>query len=108
MKELLEKVQSKMDEQYEEVKEDKIDNIDLKINASKELKEELEKNRKKEEKNKIEKEKLIEKAKNTGEKQIYKQYSVECNDPKEECCIDTITEYIDNEGKIIIQRSHTY
>jgi len=47
-------------------------------------------------------------AKETGEKQIYERYSVECNDPNEECDIDNIVVYVLPNGEFETTRNHTW
>jgi hypothetical protein len=58
---------------------------------------------------KVDKEKVIfETAKKTGEKQVIESYSVECNDPHEECDIDIITTYAMPDGTKKTVRNHTW
>ncbi|MFW5902939.1 MAG: hypothetical protein ACOCTT_03555, partial [archaeon] len=40
------------------------------------------------------KQELIEKAKETGEKQVYREYTMPCQDESEDCSFDNVTEYI--------------
>lgn len=48
------------------------------------------------------------KAKEEGKMQILNSYSCPCNDPREECNVDIITDYVNEDGKIITKRSHTW
>lgn len=50
----------------------------------------------------------LDKAKETGEKQILSKMMVRCNNPKEECNFDVIIEYITPENDIEEVRQHTY
>lgn len=66
---------------------------------------------KKLEKEKAEKErieKLFEKARETGEKQVIVQYSVPCNVPEEDCDIDIVTVYAMPDGTRKTERHHTW
>lgn len=51
---------------------------------------------------------LIEKAKETGKKQFVTRWTEECNDDNEECDIDTITQYIDENGELSEVRDHNW
>lgn len=51
---------------------------------------------------------ILETAKQTGEKQVIESYSVECNDPHEECDVDIITVYAMPDGTKKTVRSHTW
>lgn len=47
-------------------------------------------------------------AKSSGEKQVLRQWSDECDDPSEECDIDNIYEYIMPDGSVVVERYHTW
>jgi len=47
-------------------------------------------------------------AKETGKPVVIGHYSDDCDDPNEECSMDTITEYIYPDGKIRTTRQHTW
>jgi hypothetical protein len=47
-------------------------------------------------------------AKKTGKKQLVKRFSVECQDPEEECNTDIASTYIYPDGKIATDISHTW
>ena len=49
-----------------------------------------------------------EEARATGKNVEIDRYTVDCNDPKEECSTDIITVYVTPEGKIETTRTHTY
>lgn len=67
------------------------------------------KRRKENEEKQLKKEnELIELAKKTGEKQVLKRWSTECNNKNEECDIDIITVWIDAEGNKETIRTHTW
>jgi len=51
---------------------------------------------------------IFQKAKDTGEKQLICKYSVNCDDPDEECNIDLVYEYAMPDGKRKIEKIHTY
>jgi len=51
---------------------------------------------------------IFEMAKQTGEKQIIRQWSEECNDPREECDIDNIIEYAMPDGSTKTERYHSW
>lgn len=51
---------------------------------------------------------LAEKARTTGQKQLLCQYSTECDHSVLECSIDIVKVYIDENGKKIHDRIHTY
>jgi len=51
---------------------------------------------------------IFETAKTTGEKQLIEKYTVECNDPHEECDIDIITVYAMPDGTKKTVRNHTW
>lgn len=51
---------------------------------------------------------LKEKAKETGEKQLLKSYTEDCNDDNEECDIDDVRVYIMPDGTQKIERNHTW
>lgn len=51
---------------------------------------------------------IFETAKQTGVKQVIETYSVECNDPDEECDIDIITVWAMPDGTKKETRSHTW
>lgn len=69
-----------------------------------EKKAEEEKDRKYEEKIKA----LAKKAKETGKKQVYKHYFVECTDDEEDCDLDLVEILIDEDGKTSKRITHTY
>ena len=69
-----------------------------------EKKAEEEKDRKREEKIKA----LAQKAKETGKKQVYTHYFVECTDDEEDCDLDLVEILIDEEGKTSKRITHTY
>jgi len=62
----------------------------------------------KEKKEKQKKQKLIKKAKQTGKKQLLETYPIPCQDPHEECNIDTVRVYIDEKGNITETSHHTW
>lgn len=47
-------------------------------------------------------------AASTGERQILRQWSEECNDPREECDIDNIIQYAMPDGTTKTERYHTW
>lgn len=47
-------------------------------------------------------------AKETGEKQEYNRWSEACNDPKEDCSVDMIYQYIMPDGTFELERQHTW
>lgn len=51
---------------------------------------------------------LIQKAKETGERQLVSQWSEECDDKYEECDVDIVQEFVNENGEFSIERSHTY
>lgn len=51
---------------------------------------------------------LAKKAKETGEKQVYSRYFVECTDDEEDCDLDLVEILIDEEGKTSKRITHTY
>jgi len=51
---------------------------------------------------------IFDRAQQTGERQILDKYSDECNDPREECDIDTVTVYAMPDGTTETVRSHTW
>jgi hypothetical protein len=51
---------------------------------------------------------IFDKARNTGEKQILKRWSEECNDKNEDCCIDNVTLYAMPDGSTKTIRNHTW
>ena len=69
-----------------------------------EKKAEEEKDRKREEKIKA----LAQKAKETGEKQVYTHYFVECTDDEEDCDLDLVEILVDEDGKTSKRITHTY
>lgn len=69
-----------------------------------EKKAEEEKDRKREEKIKA----LAQKAKETGEKQVYSYYFVECTDDEEDCDLDLVEILVDENGKTSKRITHTY
>ena len=69
-----------------------------------EKKAEEEKNRKHEEKIKA----LAQKAKETGKKQVYSHYFVECTDDEEDCDLDLVEILVDENGKTSKRITHTY
>lgn len=69
-----------------------------------EKKAEEEKDRKREEKIKA----LAQKAKETGEKQVYSHYFVECTDDEEDCDLDLVEILVDENGKTSKRITHTY
>lgn len=69
-----------------------------------EKKAEEEKDRKHEEKIKA----LAQKAKETGEKQVYTHYFVECTDEEEDCDLDLVEILVDENGKTSKRITHTY
>lgn len=69
-----------------------------------EKKAEEEKDRKREEKIKA----LAQKAKETGEKQVYSHYFVECTDDEEDCDLDLVEILVDEDGKTSKRITHTY
>lgn len=69
-----------------------------------EKKAEEENDRKREEKIKA----LAQKAKETGEKQVYTHYFVECTDDEEDCDLDLVEILVDEDGKTSKRITHTY
>lgn len=69
-----------------------------------EKKAEEEKERKREEKIKA----LVQKAKETGKKQVYTHYFVECTDEEEDCDLDLVEILVDEDGKTSKRITHTY
>lgn len=69
-----------------------------------EKKAEEEKERKREEKIKA----LAQKAKETGKKQVYTHYFVECTDEEEDCDLDLVEILVDEDGKTSKRITHTY
>lgn len=69
-----------------------------------EKKAEEEKGRKYEEKIKA----LAQKAKETGKKQVYTHYFVECTDEEEDCDLDLVEILVDENGKTSKRITHTY
>lgn len=69
-----------------------------------EKKAEEEKDRKREEKIKF----LAQKAKETGKKQVYTHYFVECTDEEEDCDLDLVEILVDENGKTSKRITHTY
>lgn len=69
-----------------------------------EKKAEEEQDRKREEKIKV----LTQKAKETGEKQVYTHYFVECTDEEEDCDLDLVEILVDENGKTSKRITHTY
>lgn len=69
-----------------------------------EKKAEEEKDRKREEKIKV----LAQKAKETGKKQVYSHYFVECTDDEEDCDLDLVEILVDENGKTSKRITHTY
>lgn len=65
---------------------------------------EEEKDRKREEKIKA----LAQKAKETGKKQVYTHYFVECTDEEEDCDLDLVEILVDEDGKTSKRITHTY
>lgn len=51
---------------------------------------------------------LAKKAKETGKKQVYKHYFVECTDDEEDCDLDLVEILIDEDGKTSKRITHTY
>jgi hypothetical protein len=51
---------------------------------------------------------IFDKAKETGEKQLLRQWSDECNDPNESCDIDTVYEWAMPDGTTKVERHHTW
>ena len=51
---------------------------------------------------------IFEKAEVTGERQILSSWNCECNDPKEECSLDIVTEYAMPDGTTKTVRNHTW
>lgn len=56
----------------------------------------------------LRKNELIEKAKETGKKQIFSQYTDECDNSVPDCSFDQIITWIDSEGKTTTSRSHCH
>jgi len=52
--------------------------------------------------------KALAEAKETGNPVVIRHHTDDCNDPNEECSMDTITEYIYPDGKIRSTRQHTW
>ena len=52
--------------------------------------------------------KALAEAKETGNPVVIGHHTDDCNDPNEECSMDTITEYIYPDGKIRSTRQHTW
>ena len=69
-----------------------------------EKKAEEEEDRKLEEKIKA----LAKKAKETGKKQVYSHYFVECTDDEEDCDLDLVEILVDEDGKTSKRITHTY
>lgn len=69
-----------------------------------EKKAEEEKDRKREERIKA----LAQKAKETGKKQVYTHYFVECTDEEEDCDLDLVEILVDEDGKTSKRITHTY
>lgn len=69
-----------------------------------EKKAEEEEDRKLEEKIKT----LAKKAKETGKKQVYSHYFVECTDDEEDCDLDLVEILVDEDGKTSKRITHTY
>lgn len=61
-----------------------------------------------EEKMKEEKQKLIEQAKASGEKIEWYRYTVECDDPNEDCDLDTVVAYVYPDGTIKEEKYHNW
>ena len=53
-------------------------------------------------------ENIITTAKATGERQVLKQYTVDCNDPHEECNTDIVTVWVMPDGGQTKTRQHTW
>ncbi len=53
-------------------------------------------------------ERIFAEAKRTGDQQVLDSYSAECNDPREECDIDSVTVYAMPDGSRKTVRSHTW
>lgn len=70
-------------------------------------KEEAEKRRYMEKREKERQEKF-EEAKRTGEKVLLQKWTEPCNDPKEECSLDAITQYAMPDGTVKTVRHHTW
>ena len=51
---------------------------------------------------------IFKKAAETGVKQEIRHWSEECNDPREACDIDIVTEYAMPDGTTKVVRSHTW
>jgi hypothetical protein len=68
----------------------------------------MKKRKNNEEKQLKKEEELIQKAKETGKKQVLKQWSTPCNDKSEECDMDIITILIDAEGNKETVRTHAW
>lgn len=71
-------------------------------------KEQEEKDKKAKEKREKEIEKLAKEAKETNENVVIDRCMSDCNDISEECNLDIVYKLITPEGKIIIERYHTY
>lgn len=51
---------------------------------------------------------IEEKARVTGERQVLSKRNVKCNNTKEECNFDIITEYVLPNSEVVEEREHTY
>lgn len=69
-----------------------------------EKRDEEEKDKRREEKIKA----LAQKAKETGKKQVYTHYFVECTDEEEDCDLDLVEILVDEDGKTSKRITHTY
>ncbi|MFW6173745.1 MAG: hypothetical protein ACOC5T_08375, partial [Elusimicrobiota bacterium] len=68
-----------------------------------------EKDKQEREKRKQKKEKkAIEKAKETGEKQVIESYTIPCRDKDEECNWDKVYIYVDGNGEKSKEITHTW
>ncbi|MED5050628.1 hypothetical protein P9850_01925 [Anoxybacillus rupiensis] len=83
--------------------------LKLLVKAAKEENEKIENEKAKKEAEQKEKlDKLFEEAKRTGEKVEIRRWTTSCNDPNEECDLDTIIEYAMPDGSIKKERYHTW
>lgn len=57
---------------------------------------------------KKEKEKIFEKAKETGQKQLLRKWAEECSDPNESCSVDVVYEWALPDGSVQMERHHTW
>lgn len=90
--------------EYHEFVEEIVTNFEIKLEDAIDAKQWMEAKAAKEEKINL----MKEKARITGENQLYQTWSEPCNDPQEECNIDIVSVYITPEGKFKTVRSHTW